>query len=57
MAWPDSRPVGYTETDVFDEKANDWTSTLTDLETSGGEKYKPQLVLVSDQAKIYFSGA
>ena len=54
MAWPDSRPVAYNADYVFDESANDWTATLSDLETSGGEKYKEYLVAVSDQGKVYF---
>ena len=54
MAFPEDRPGGYDPDQVFDESANDWTSTLSDLESSGGEKYKPQLVTLSDQGKIYF---
>ena len=56
MTWPDSRPVAYDADYVFDESANDWTATLSDLTTTGGEKYKPYLVVVSEQRKIYFGG-
>ncbi len=54
MAFPEDRPGGYDPDQVFDESANDWTSTLSDLESPGGERYKPQLVTLSDQGKIYF---
>ena len=54
MAYPESRPVTYDPDAVFDESANDWTATLSDLEMSGGEKYKDYLVAVSDQGKVYF---
>ena len=54
MAFPESRPVGYDADAVFDESANDWTTDLSDLGTSGGEKYKETLVVLSDQGNIYF---
>ncbi len=54
MAYPEDRPGTYDEDKVFDESANDWTATLSDLTTTGGEKYKPYLIVVSDQGKIYF---
>lgn len=54
MAWPEDRPETYDEDKVFDESANDWTATLSDLTTTGGEKYKPYFVAVSEQAEIYF---
>ena len=54
MAFPDDRPVAYDPDAVFDESANDWTTDLSDLDTSGGEKYKQTLIVMSDQGIIYF---
>ena len=54
MAYPESRPVVYDPDAVFDESANDWTTDLSDLATSGGEKYKEALIVLSDQGKLYF---
>ena len=57
MAFPESRPSGYDADKVFDEGENAWAAALADLETAGGEKYKTQLIVVSNQGKIYFGGA
>lgn len=54
MAFPEDRPGGYNPDQVFDESENDWTSDLSDLESRGGERYNQQLVVLSEQGKIYF---
>ena len=54
MPFPEDRPVTYDPDAVFDESVNDWTTDLSDLNTTGGEKYKPQLVVLSDQGQLYF---
>ena len=54
MAYPESRPVAYDPDAVFDESANDWTTDLSDLGTTGGESIKNQLVVLSDQGNLYF---
>ena len=54
MAFPDDRPVGYDADAVFDESENDWADNLYDLETTGGERIKNQLVVLSDQGRLYF---
>ena len=54
MTFPSTRPVGYDPDKVFDESVNDWTATLSDLNTTGGEKYRTQLVVISDQGNLYY---
>ena len=56
MGFPEDRPNGYDPDKVFDESANDWAA-ITALTTSGGEKLKNYLVVVSEDNKIYFGGA
>ena len=54
MTFPATRPVAYDPDQEFDEGENDWTSTRTDLTTLGGGRYNQQIVVVSEQAKIYY---
>jgi len=59
MVWPDDRPAGYDVTKVFDESANDWVDIDSgDVQASGlgGGRYGKQIVVVSEQAKIYYGG-
>jgi len=56
LAFPEDRPIGYDPDAVFDESANDWTTDLSDLGTSSGEKHKTQLVVLSEEGKLYFGG-
>jgi len=52
--YPPDRPDNYDEEDEFDEGENNWTSTRSDLTTLGGGRYGQQIVVVSEQNKIYF---
>ena len=51
MAFPVDRPVSYDEDKTWKESTEEWITG--DLERSGA-RYKPQLVVLSDQGKIYF---
>lgn len=54
MAWPDTRPVAYDETLIWDEETGAWIAA----DGSGGSRYQTQLVVVGQndtgQGVIYF---
>ncbi len=57
MAFPEDRPGSYDPDQVFDESANDWVDIDSgDVLASGlgGARYNKQIVVVSDQGKIYY---
>jgi len=56
MTFPVDRPEDYDPDSVFDESENAWTSTLAELTTTGGEKFKSPIVVISDRDKIFFGG-
>jgi len=54
MAWPDDRPVTYDGDKVWDKDTETWTSDMAELSTVGGERFRPKVIVVSDQGQIYF---
>ena len=55
MPFPENRPDDYKPNNDFDESVNDWADYASDLTTHGGSRYNPQLVVVSEKGRIYFS--
>jgi hypothetical protein len=48
--WPEDRPESYDPDLVWDEGTESWIS----VDARGGSRYQVQIVVVSDQGKIYF---
>ena len=53
-SFPKARRDNYNPDQYFDEKTNLFTDTSSDLTTLGGGRYNKQLVVLSDQGKVYF---
>ena len=54
LDWPEPRPENYDPDKIFDYNLDSWV----DINTlpAGGGRYKNQVIVMSDQGKIYFGG-
>lgn len=58
MSWPDDRPGTYDEDKLWDEDTGAWytisTSTGAQRLAQAGGRYRQQIVVLSEQGRIYF---
>lgn len=50
LEWPEVRPESYDADLVWDEESGTWISS----DARGGSWYQLQILVISDQGKIYF---